>query len=110
MDKIVFLVEGSEPDPYEVTFTKQGENLTALCTCKAGENRLPCKHIFRILDGDPKNVVSDNVEKVAEMPSWLERTDVESVMQEVKEAEAIVEDAKKELKKRKKNLARVFHD
>ena len=50
-ESIRFLVQGSSAEPYEVTFVKRGENLSASCTCPDGQNRLSCKHRLNILEG-----------------------------------------------------------
>jgi hypothetical protein len=59
-DKIVYHVQGSDPDPYivKVTFFP----LTISCTCQAGQNGLPCRHRKIILEGaDPGIVQGDKV-------------------------------------------------
>jgi hypothetical protein len=47
-----FLVQGSDPLPYKVIFKKDGGDLKATCTCKAGSNGILCKHRLSILDGE----------------------------------------------------------
>lgn len=49
MNQIKFLVIGSSENPYEVNFIRRGNNLSAHCTCPAGENGQYCKHRFRNL-------------------------------------------------------------
>ena len=52
MERIDFLVQGSAFHPYEVKFLKRSEkNLSAYCTCPAGDNGQYCKHRFSILEG-----------------------------------------------------------
>ena len=41
---IRFLIQGSQVEPYEVIFSKVGDNLTASCNCPAGEKGYHCKH------------------------------------------------------------------
>ena len=36
MQEIKFLVQGSANEPYETSFFKDGEKLSAFCTCPAG--------------------------------------------------------------------------
>ncbi|SER75819.1 SWIM zinc finger [Nitrosomonas sp. Nm51] len=86
MKEIEFFVQGSAHEPYCVTFILDGNNLSAFCTCPAGENGQYCKHRFAILKGEDKGVVSDNVPKVKEVAAWLPGTDVEAAMMEVAEA------------------------
>ena len=110
MNQIEFNVQGSSPEPYNVIFRKDGNNLTALCDCPAGMNRLYCKHRFNILNGIADGIVSENAEQVNIVEGWLSGTDVDEAMHEVKIAEKNLDDAKKHLAKLKKKLARTMHD
>ena len=110
MKEIQFLVQGSAQEPYKVTFLKENYNLTALCTCPAGENGLYCKHRFRILDGSTQGIVSSNKNDVKTVEAWLIGTDVANAIKEVEEAEKIFAEAKKNLTNAKKKLARVMID
>ena len=67
MVKIEFLVQGSQVEPYIVTFSKHDDNFIATCTCAAGENGMYCKHRFNILSGIKSNIVSANLEDVNEI-------------------------------------------
>jgi len=104
MNKLNFLVKGSVPDPYKATFIKEGGNLIALCTCTAGVNGLYCKHQFVIIEGSIKRIMSDNAHEVETLRSWLPGTDVEAAYMEVKVAERVFEEAKKNLANLKKKL------
>ena len=110
MAKVKFLVQGSAPDPYEVTFIKDGNNMTALCTCAAGQNGQYCKHRIRILDGAISGIVSDNTAAVKTVTTWLVGTAIEAALREVKVAEAEMEKAEKNLTRVKKALARAMHN
>ena len=58
MDKLVFLVQGSRPKPYKVSFEGANGYLTAFCTCPAGKKGgLFCKHIAQLLKGDCAKIV-----------------------------------------------------
>lgn len=108
MKTIEFLVKGSSPDPYHVTFTKDGDNLNAFCTCPAGENGQYCKHRFSILSGSENSVVSENKEQVATVQSWLPGSDLEVALMDLAEAEHEYDHAKKHLSKAKKNVAKAM--
>lgn len=110
MSEINFLVQGSAADPYEITFIKDGDNLTALCTCPAGINGKHCKHRFGILDGSTKGIVSDNLNDVKTVGIWLSGTDIEEAVVELRKAERLFEAAKKDLSAAKKKVARVMRD
>ncbi len=113
MEQLSFLVKGSSSDPYELTFIKDGDSLTALCTCPAGTYGNFCKHRIAILDGDAAAVVSDNVGQVTLIGEWLSGTDVESALQEMRDVErnagTDVDAAKSALAAAKKNLARIMN-
>jgi uncharacterized Zn finger protein len=108
METLVFKVQGSAPDPYTTTFKHDGTNLTAHCTCPAGEVGQYCKHRLSILQGITKGIESRNEADVRTVVSWLPGTDVERALQQVQMAEKKLEDAKKELSGFKKKLARAL--
>ncbi len=110
MDNIEFLVQGSADEPYKVRFIKQGDNLSAYCTCPAGQNGMYCKHRFRILEGSTKGIVSSNPAEAATVQSWLQGTDVEGAMCKVKQIESEAAEVKKRLSAAKKALARSMYD
>ncbi len=110
MDELRFLVQGSAEVPYRVTFQKSGHNLSAYCTCPAGDNGQYCKHRFNILGGYTDGIVSGNETEVKIAASWLQGTDVEVALNNVLDAEEQFERAKKELSAAKKRLAEAFRD
>ena len=110
MDELCFLVQGSAEVPYRVTFQKNANNLSAYCTCPAGENGQYCKHRFNILGGITEGIVSSNIQDVKIVESWLHGTDVEDALNEVMAADEQFEKAKQKLFSAKKRLARAFRD
>jgi hypothetical protein len=108
MKEIEFLVQGSAPEPYRVTFIKDKNNLNAFCTCPAGENGQYCKHRFAILAGDAKAITSKNIDQVATVRGWLPGTDLESALIEFGEAEHEYDTAKKRLTIAKKRIAQAM--
>lgn len=110
MNEFIFLVQGSAVEPYKVTFRKIGENLSAYCTCPAGDNGQYCKHRFSILGGFTDGIVSGNESDVTVVTSWLSGTDVEVAMENVMDAEEKFEEAKRKLAVAKKQLAKAFRD
>ena len=110
METITFMVQGSAAEPYKVTFNKNNSNLSAYCTCPAGENGMYCKHRTRILSGETKGIVSGNEGAVASVVTWLPGTDVEKAIREVELMEQRLEEAKKAVTLAKKRLAAAFRD
>jgi hypothetical protein len=109
MKEMKFSVKGSAAQPYELIFIKDGESLTAICSCPAGEHGNFCKHRLSILDGKARGIVSDNVEHVATVAGWLAGTDVESALQEVRELEKKPGVDKQALAAAKRRLARAMN-
>jgi uncharacterized Zn finger protein len=106
METLEFLVQGSAAEPYRISFHRDGTNLSAYCTCPAGENGMYCKHRIRILHGLIEAVVSDNAADVNTVASWLAGTDVETALHAVTLLEKEAERIKSELSAAKKALAR----
>jgi hypothetical protein len=106
MEVITFQVQGSAPEPYTTTFSREGNNLTALCTCRAGQVGQYCKHRLNILQGITKAIVSGNERDVQMVGALLKGSDVENVLLDLREAEKRFDEAKKELDYHKKRLAR----
>lgn len=107
--ELTFLVKGSTPEPYEVTFIKDGNSLTALCTCPAGQFGNFCKHRISIIDGDGKAIVSDNANEVTTITDWLQGTDVAAALAEFRRLEKTVGASKSEVATAKRKLARAMN-
>jgi hypothetical protein len=108
---IRFLVQGSAATPYEVEFVKRSEtNISAYCTCPAGQNGMYCKHRFSIIEGKTKGIVSDNLEDVQTVKSWLSGSDIEAAIERVLVVEGEVAKVKKRLSLAKKELAKAMRE
>jgi len=105
MQQIQFLVQGSAEEPYRVTFTIEGANLNAFCTCPAGENGQYCKHRFNLLAGDSRSVVGGGEDQVPMLLEWLVGSDVEAAIEQVHDAEREFLSAKKRLADAKRRVA-----
>ena len=87
MQQTTIKVAGSATEPYELTFIKDGDSLTALCTCPAGAFGNICKHRMNVLDGETAAISGDDKNEVAKIREWLVGTDVESALNELRAAE-----------------------
>jgi len=105
-----FLVQGSEPKPYQVMFRREGDNFTATCTCRAGEVGQVCKHRMGLLKGESTGLVSENGDQLTQLAGMFIGTDVERAFEKLVEAELALEEAKLKFAKRKKALARAMLD
>ena len=111
MEEIRFEVQCSAEEPYSVMFVRRDPvNLSAYCTCPAGENGQYCKHRFNILAGSTEGIVSGNQEAVNVIASWLPGTDLETALKKVRSLEAEEANIKKALSAAKKELAKSMRD
>jgi uncharacterized Zn finger protein len=109
MEELILHVKGSSPDPYELTFIKDGASLTALCNCPAGTFGNLCKHRVAILDGDTTAVVDDEGGKSGIIVAWLSGTDVETALGEMRIVEATADAPKSDLVAAKRKLAKAMN-
>lgn len=109
MNELKFRVRGSSPEPYEITFIKDGDSLTALCSCPAGEFGNFCKHRIAILEGNGKAIVGDNGDQVATVLGWLPGTDVAAALAELRAIEGAKDEPKSALVAAKRKLARAMN-
>lgn len=109
MEQLTIQVKGSTPDPYETTFIKDGDSLTALCTCPAGNFSNVCKHRVAILDGKAGAVLDDDKSKVSKVVEWLPGTDVEAALLELRKVESDKAADKGALVAAKRKLARAMN-
>jgi len=108
---IKFLVQGSEEEPYQTVFDKEGDRVTATCSCPAGVKGPAgqcCKHRIGILRGDTDAIVSANIEDVKIVQAWIAGSDIEIEFRKLAESEADLERAKKKVAAAKKALAKVI--
>lgn len=111
MERIVFEVQGSAADPYQVAFSKaNSENMTATCTCVAGTKGIYCKHRIGILKGEKRGIVSGNQADVDRIVEWVKGTDIEKALSEIAECEDALTLAEAKLAKAKKALAKSMKD
>jgi len=110
-DTFEFLVQGSAVEPYRVSFWRRNaKNISAYCTCPAGESGMSCKHRVRILRGLPEGVVSKNTADVTTVAGWLAGSDVEAALRTIHDLEKEAERIKKALSAAKKALAQCLLD
>lgn len=109
MEEIVFDVQGSSEIPYKVTFIRHADlNVSAHCSCMAGENGLHCKHRLNILGGVADGIVSDNFDQIEIIRSWVCGTDLGLAVNEMLCFEKEAKKINKALSAAKKKVARVM--
>ncbi|MEO5352273.1 MAG: hypothetical protein H7835_03555 [Magnetococcus sp. XQGC-1] len=95
MDELSFIVQVSNGTPHcSVTIGKEGDKLTALCSCDSGGAGTLCKHRLSILSGQTKWVISDNIAGVKLVRSWVAMTDVGQTIIRMVRAQKRLQEAK----------------
>jgi SWIM zinc finger len=108
---IKFLVQGSDPAPYEVVFDRKGDSVGATCSCPAGMKGPVgqcCKHRIAILCGDGDGIVSPNASDVKIVRGWIAGSDIEIALTQLTEGEVEREKARRKVAAAKKALAKVM--
>jgi uncharacterized Zn finger protein len=107
MSKMIreFLVQGSETDPYTVVFEKEGTQLKGSCTCRAGIFGQLCKHRLALLDGVADAVVSNNLDQVGEVASWLPGSNLAAALSDLTALERQKASIEAQIKRAKKVVA-----
>jgi hypothetical protein len=106
MDAFEFLVQGSAPEPYRVSFMRRDpKSISAYCTCPAGESGMSCKHRIRIFRGLLEGVVSPNTLDVNTVAGWLAGSDVETALHTIDQLEKEADRIKRALSVAKKSLS-----
>ena len=103
-----FVVIGSQGDPYDITATRDGQDITISCDCPAGERDQLCRHRLALLNGDVTDLDSNNGADVATLAAWMPGTALAAAMEALHKAQAAYDAAKPELARRKKALGRIM--
>ncbi len=110
MENIEFLVQGSAKEPYTVSVVNRGKrNLSAYCTCPAGENGLICKHRTRIFAGDTQGIV-EGIENVPIAQEWFRGSDIEKALNGLSSIESNAKKAERVFKEMTQMLQDKIHE
>lgn len=109
MSSIIFDVKGSAPEPYEVVIsTQENGNISATCNCPAGRFGNLCKHRLDILNGETKSIVSDNVDEIGTVQSWLIDSPISTHTQKISDLQKQIKKMQSEVSSAKKALSKVL--
>ncbi|MBF0163192.1 MAG: hypothetical protein HQL97_02870 [Magnetococcales bacterium] len=109
MRELYFQVADSHHKPFEVVIRKNGDNLTALCSCPEGENGI-CVHRLNILRGSVEGIVNGRDDEVRQVVSWVEGTDVGRALRAVLLASNQLQNARDDFVTAKERLVRAMLD
>ncbi len=107
-NRIEILAKSSSGGSYTVRFYLEENEISAFCSCPAGDNRKLCKHVMRLITGDDSILYDSNQKKILiKSCSHLQSTVVPLLLSELNKSEIMLENAKKNAKKAKKNFETV---
>ena len=109
---IEILAKSSSSDtPYVVRCYLEENKVSVFCSCPAGEYQMLCKHVRKIIAGDDSILYDTNQKNELEkIRNHFQKTEVPSLLLEIKKYEDLLEESKRNLKKAKKNLENVILD
>lgn len=110
MERLEFVVLGSQGDEYRITFERNEMNLNVFCTCAAGENRLYCKHRFALMNGEYERVIVGDEVKLARVKAVMQGTDLEQAYKGLVAADIVHAEAKRKLDIAKKLVAKAMYN
>jgi hypothetical protein len=107
---IELLAKSSSSDtPYTVKCYLEGNKMTFFCSCRAGDNRMLCKHVRKIVSGDDSILYDRNQkDELDEISNHLQKTQIPFLLLEMNKCEDLLEEAKRNVEKAKKNLESVI--
>ena len=108
MKKFDFLVRGSEPQPYEVSFLFDGKDLLASCICRAGITGQHCKHRIDILKGDLSAIVSHNEAEVSGLINVFKNTPLSTALDDLELKEKELKKLQEAVSASKKNIGKLM--
>jgi len=108
--KLEILAKSSSSEiPYSVECYLEENKISVFCSCPAGDNRMLCKHVRKIIAGDDSILFNKNQKNVFEaIRNHLTGTTIPSHLSELERSEQLLEEAKRNVEKAKKNLGNVI--
>jgi uncharacterized Zn finger protein len=104
--KLEILAKSSSSEtPYTVECYLDENKISVFCSCPAGDNRLLCKHVKKIVAGDESILYDKNQKSELQMiVDNLKGTEISVLVSELDRQESIMEEAKRNAEKLKKKL------
>ena len=104
--KLEILAKSSSSEtPYTVECYLEENKISISCSCPAGDNRLLCKHVKKIVAGDESILYDKNQKSELQMiVDNLKGTEISVLVSELNRQESIMEEAKRNAEKLKKKL------
>jgi hypothetical protein len=108
-NQIEILSKSSSGNPYTVRFYLEKNNVSAFCSCPAGQSRKLCKHIIKIINSEDSILFDTNQKNLmSAIISHLQNTDIPRLISNLRENEILLEKTQENVKKAKKALEKVI--
>lgn len=105
--KLIFKVIGSSGNVYDIVAKRNESELAMSCTCPAGQSGIYCKHRIALLNGDYSMVESCSDDPFV-LSDMVRDSDLFQIYNDYLDSERDMAEAKKEVSRRKKQLARMM--
>jgi SWIM zinc finger len=100
-----FFVQGSQVEPYRVTFRKDGVKVAIFCTCRAGKQGDCCKHKLALIAGNDESIIGGNRHELNLTSVLLADGHIHAAIQTLNDADVALEIAKNNRKQAKHALS-----
>ena len=108
---ITLNANSSSGKPYDVVFSFDNGKLSVTCTCKAGTMNTLCKHRIAFLRGDATMLFDPTqADQLATIITWVEKTEIQTLLSELNQAEDLVLSAQKRVKQLRKVIDNAISD
>jgi uncharacterized Zn finger protein len=102
---IEILAKSSSGEPYTVEIYLEENKISAFCSCPAGDNRMLCKHVRKIVAGDDSILYDKNQKNELEaIRNHLSKTEIPLFSSELEKFDSLLEETKRKVERAKKNL------
>jgi hypothetical protein len=109
--EIILLAKSSSGDSYPVHFRAAATGVTAFCTCQAGVNRMLCKHVRALIEGDQRMLYDPaQAAHLSEVARWCEDSGMLTILAQLDELLGQIATAKKDLDRQAAELKRSVVD
>ncbi|MEO5340596.1 MAG: SulP family inorganic anion transporter [Magnetococcus sp. MYC-9] len=111
--EIDLLVQSDDySETYQMSFRREGSNLTATCSCNNEEENTVCRHLFLVLTGEMGGLIllSGTEDDVDDIVKMVTGTDVEVALQRMIAVDETMQTAMKEYHKAKESLRKAVDD
>ena len=111
MERMILVSSSSGEDSYHVNVSSTEEHgITIMCDCAAGEWGKYCKHKMGVVLGDATILFDEQIDSFKEISNWIDSSSYPNLFSEIRVVEKQLEEAKKNVKSKKEQIARFMRD